>query len=200
MTLDEESLPAMPIDLLRQWFEEARSNENALPEAMALATVSPDAKPSNRFVLLKDIDERGVVFFTNYDSRKGRELAANPHAAAAVFWHEPRRQVRIEGTVERLTARESDAYFRTRDWLSRIGALVSPQSRVIEGRAGLDREVAEMQAHLEGRQVPRPDFWGGYRLVPEAVEFWSSRDHRLHDRIRYRVGDQGGWLIERLAP
>jgi pyridoxamine 5'-phosphate oxidase len=167
---------------------------------MMLATAAPDGAPSARMVLLKGVEERGFVFYTNYESRKGRELAANPRAALVFHWPQtPRRQVSVGGSVERLSARESDEYFSTRPFGSRIGAWASRQSEVIAGREGLERSFAELEAeHAEG-EVPRPPWWGGYVLRPDMVEFWQNRPNRLHDRLRYRRSD-GEWVLERLSP
>ena len=198
MSMDLDGLPPNPIDLFSRWYDHAKGSGD-LPDAMALATSTRDGRPSNRFVLLKGADDRGFVFFSNYGSRKGGELAKNPRAAAAIFWQDPRRQVRIEGVVERLTAEESDAYFKTRDRLSQIGAVVSPQSCVLSDRAELDDAVDRLRREREGEDISRPAHWGGYRIVPEAVEFWIGRESRLHDRFRYRR-DGEGWLVERLAP
>lgn len=197
-SIDLDDLPSDPITLFKSWFAEAKSS-NELVEAMALATSSVEARPSNRFVLLKQADDRGFVFFTNYESRKAIELETTGRAAAALFWPNPRRQVRIEGFVERLTESESDAYFRTRDRLSQIGAAVSPQSRVVRDRLGLDLAVQAMDEEMAGRPIRRPGHWGGYRLIPDTVEFWTGRDNRLHDRFRYRLAS-GHWTTERLAP
>lgn len=167
---------------------------------MALATASTDAHPSVRFVLLKAVDEQGFVFFTNYHSRKAGDLDSNPHVSSAIFWPNPPRQVRIEGTIERLAAEESDAYFRTRDRPSQIGAVASPQSCVIADREELEHMVAETAGRYAGQNIPRPGHWGGYRIEPNVMEFWAGRPNRLHDRIRYRLEVDGGWTIVRLAP
>ena len=192
--LDERELDADPVAELRAWLEEARAAGIELPEAMTLATATADGAPSARMVLLKDADERGLSFFTNYESRKGVELAENPRAALVVYWHALGRQVRVEGSVERLPAAESDAYFESRPPGSRRSAAVSPQSAVIASREELARAAAAL-----GDDVPRPPGWGGYLLVPSLWEFWQHRVDRLHDRFRYRPGE-GGWVVERLAP
>jgi pyridoxamine 5'-phosphate oxidase len=192
--LDERALDADPVAELRAWLEEARAAGIGLPEAMTLATATADGAPSARMVLLKDADERGLSFFTSYESRKGVELAENPRAALVVYWHALGRQVRVEGSVERLPAAESDAYFESRPPGSRRSAAVSPQSAVIASREELARAAAAL-----GDDVPRPPGWGGYLLVPSLWEFWQHRVDRLHDRFRYRPGE-GGWVVERLAP
>jgi pyridoxamine 5'-phosphate oxidase len=181
------------------WFAEADAADLIEPNAMTLATADAGGRPSARMVLLKGFDERGFVFYTNYGSRKADELAGNP-AVALVFWWPPlQRQVRIEGTVERVLREESEAYFRTRALGSRLGAWASAQSRVIAGRAELEQRLQELTERYRDREVPLPPFWGGYRVHPEVIEFWQNRPNRLHDRLRYRrVPD--GWTIERLSP
>jgi pyridoxamine 5'-phosphate oxidase len=192
--LDRRDLDADPIAQLQAWLAQARAAGIELPEAMTLATATREGAPSARMVLLKDAGRRGLSFFTNYESRKGMEMAENPRAALLVYWHVLGRQVRVEGGVERLPAAESDAYFESRAPGSRRSAAVSPQSRVIGSREELHRAAAEL-----GDDVPRPPGWGGYLLVPSLWEFWQHRLDRLHDRFRYRPGDDG-WIVERLAP
>ena len=189
-----------PLHLLHEWYERAVVTGVAEPEAMALATSTPDGAPSVRFVLLKGIDERGVSFFTNYDSRKGRELAANPRAALAVLWKPLDRQVRLEGPVERLSAEESDAYFGSRGRGSRLGAWASKQGTPIPDRATLDAAFAEAAERYPGEEVPRPGYWGGYRLVPDAIELWQGRANRLLDREHFLLEPDGTWRSERLSP
>ncbi|MCL3838590.1 pyridoxamine 5'-phosphate oxidase [Aeromicrobium duanguangcaii] len=195
--LADEDAGDDPIALAQMWLAEVVAAGVHEPNAMAVATATADAAPSVRIVLLKGLDEHGAVFFTNYESRKGRELAENPRAAAALLWHPLQRQVRIEGPVERLDPTESDAYFLARPEGARISAASSPQSQVVTGRDELERRWAEAEA--AGAAERRPDGWGGYRIVPEVIEFWHGRENRLHDRIRFtRSGD--GWERDRLAP
>jgi pyridoxamine 5'-phosphate oxidase len=189
-----------PLQQLAHWYEHAVAAGLPEPEAMALATATPDGAPSVRFVLLKGIDERGVEFYTNYESRKGRELAENPRAAIAIWWQALQRQIRMEGPVEPLPASDSDAYFATRARASRIGAWASLQGRAIPDRDWLDARVAEAEARFGDDDVPRPPYWGGYRLVPDAVEFWQGRPSRLHDRTHYLRTADGGWRTELLSP
>jgi pyridoxamine 5'-phosphate oxidase len=189
-----------PLELVRAWYEEAVAAGIPEPNAMALATTTPDGRPSVRFVLLKGIDERGIEFFTNYESRKGGELAANPHAAAAMFWQPLQRQVRLEGPVEMLPAEESDEYYAGRARGSKIGAWASPQSRPIPDREWLDARVEATEARFAGGDVPRPPHWGGYRLVPDAIELWQGMPSRLHDRALWRRQQDGSWRSERLSP
>jgi pyridoxamine 5'-phosphate oxidase len=191
--LRREDLDPNPVFQLRRWLDEARAADTELPEAMALATATRDGAPSARMVLLRDLDD-GLCFFTNYESRKGLELAENPRAALVLYWHPLGRQVRVEGAVKRLPAAESDEYFESRPPGSRGSAAVSPQSRVIGTREELEQASAAL-----GDDVRRPESWGGYRLVPKLWEFWQHRVDRLHDRFRYRPG-VGGWIVERLAP
>jgi pyridoxamine 5'-phosphate oxidase len=189
-----------PLALVREWYEDAVAAGLAEPTAMALATVAADGAPSVRFVLHKGIDDDGVRFFTNYESRKGRELAGDPRAAIAIHWQPLNRQVRMEGVTERLPAAASDAYYASRERGSRIGAWASPQSREIPSREWLEERVAEADARYPGEDVPRPPYWGGYLLRPTAVELWQGRPNRLHDRRRFVRGDDGAWSEARLAP
>jgi len=197
--LDPAAFPPEPWTQFDAWLADARACGQEEPEACALATVGADGAPSLRMVLLRGHDARGFVFYTNYESRKGRELAADPRAALTFYWRDVDRQVRIEGRVERVSAAESDAYFASRARESRLGAVASPQSRVIEDRAALESRYRAAAEGLEGREVARPAFWGGYRLIPAEIEFWQSGPHRLHDRLRYRR-DGTAWRLERLAP
>lgn len=196
--LERADLDPDPVRQLNRWLEEAREAGIELAEAAALATATGDGAPSARMVLLKDATDAGLTFYSGYGSRKGRELAENPRAALLLYWHEPGRQVRAEGAVERLSREESDAYFHSRPLGSRLSAAVSPQSEVIESRQELERAAAEL-ARASGEDVARPASWGGYRLRPELWEFWQHRADRLHDRFRYRPAD-AGWIVERLAP
>ncbi|MCJ8170110.1 pyridoxamine 5'-phosphate oxidase [Atopomonas sediminilitoris] len=199
--LSEQQAPQEPLTLFRQWLAEAVEIEQPPVEAnaMQLATCDVDGQPHSRVLLLKGLDEHGFVFFGNYESAKGQQLALNPKAAMTFFWPAMERQVRITGLVERISASESDAYYNVRPLGSRIGAWASPQSHVISGREELDQRLAEAQARWQEQTPTRPEFWGGYRLVPQAIEFWQGRASRLHDRLRYRqVGEV--WLRERLAP
>ena len=196
--LVEGDLDPDPLTQLGRWLAEARAAGVELPEAMSLATATRDGAPSVRMVLLKDADDGGLTFYSGYGSRKGRELADNPRAALVLYWHALGRQVRAEGRVERLPAEQSDAYFRSRPLGSRLSAAVSPQSEVVTGREQLERAAAQLERRA-GDDVPRPESWGGYRLVPEEWEFWQHRADRLHDRFRYRPGPEG-WIRERLAP
>ena len=195
----ESELDPDPLAQFRTWFDEAAITEGDDVNGMSLATVDAGGAPSARIVLLKGVDH-GFLFYTNYESRKGRELAANPRAALVFWWRSLDRQVRIEGRVERIDAATCDAYFAGRPRGSRIGAVASPQSSVIESREALEERVARVIAEIgESEEIARPESWGGYRLVPEAIEFWQGRPDRVHDRLRYRRADDG-WLIERLAP
>ena len=202
-SLDEADVAENPFQQFDQWFKEASAAElpepNAMTLATAVATTHGFARPSARIVLIKDFDERGFVFFTNYDSRKGQELAANPLASLLFHWVELERQVRIEGRVEKISAEESDAYFASRPLLSRVGAWASPQSRPIRDRPWLEAQFAAIAEKFK-EDVPRPPHWGGYRVVPEVIEFWQGRRSRLHDRMLYTKQAGGAWKIQRLAP
>jgi pyridoxamine 5'-phosphate oxidase len=202
-TLDESQVDADPLRQSAAWFAAAATAKLPEPNAMTLATVDADLRPSARIVLLKEFDPRGFVFYTNYASRKGDALARNPRAALLFHWVELERQVRIEGATRKVAGAESDAYFAERPRASRLGAWASPQSRPIGGRAEIEARFARVERKYEaaGANIPRPRHWGGYRLVPEAIEFWQGRPSRLHDRIRYRrESPDGAWIIERLAP
>ena len=198
--LDEKTVDRDPLKLFQRWLDEAMASGIRLPEAMTLATATPAGKPSARLVLLKGADERGFVFYTNYKSMKARELDSNPQAALVFYWPQLERQLRVEGKVERTSDDESDAYFKTRPRESQIGALASPQSEVIASRESLQQRADELEKLYEGREVERPAHWGGYRLLPERIEFWKGRPGRLHDRILYERQADGSWIISRLAP
>jgi pyridoxamine 5'-phosphate oxidase len=198
--LCERDLDADPIAQFRLWLEDARAAGIALPEAMALATASAEGRPTVRHVLLRGLDDRGFVFFTNHESRKGRQLAENPRAALAFLWKELERQVCVTGVVERTGRDESEAYFRTRPREARLAAWTSRQSEVAGSREELEARYRQMQERFPGEDVPLPPHWGGFRLTPETVEFWKGREHRLHDRLRYVRRPEGGWSIERLYP
>ncbi|HEX6457854.1 MAG TPA: pyridoxamine 5'-phosphate oxidase [Thermoleophilaceae bacterium] len=197
--LREEEVDADPVRQFAAWFREAGDAGVDAPEAMAVATATPDAEPSVRMVLMKHYDERGFVFYTNYESRKGEELLANPRAALLFHWGMLGRQVRIEGSAERLGAEESAAYIRSRPRGSQLSALASPQSQPVESRAELERLVAELEALNEDGELPLPEHWGGIRVRPERYEFWQHRNDRLHDRLVYTPSGSG-WAIGRLAP
>ena len=197
--LDEKDASHDPIVEFSRWFAQAQEAEVSEPNAMTLATATPTGAPSARLVLLKGFDERGFVFFTDYRSRKGQELEENPQAALVFYWEELERQVRITGVVERTTAEESEAYFRSRPLGSRLGAWVSHQSLVIPSRAQLEQRLKEVEARFPDGNVPLPPHWGGYRVRPEVIEFWQGRESRLHDRLRYTRA-AGRWRIERLSP
>ncbi|MEY3978838.1 MAG: hypothetical protein RLZZ375_267 [Pseudomonadota bacterium] len=198
-TLSENEVDSDPLKQFARWFQQALETEVPEPNAMGLATVDSHGRPSLRIVLLKDFDARGFTFYTNYESRKGEQLLLNPHAALSFHWHDLERQIRIEGTVERVAAEESDAYFGIRPLKSRIGAIASAQSRPIDSREQLEQQFNQAETQF-GQQPPRPAHWGGYRLAPNWIEFWQGRRSRLHDRIAYQRNNDGSWLRQRLQP
>lgn len=198
--LDEKSIDPDPFKQFQKWFDDAIADGLKLPEAMTLATATSEGKPSARLVLLKQVDARGFVFYTNYRSRKANEMDTNPNAALVFYWPQHDRQVRVEGTVARTSAEESDAYFQTRPRDSQIGAMVSPQSDVIKSRDVLEQRTIELEDSFRDSVIKRPLNWGGYRLTPQRIEFWKARPSRLHDRLVYQLQPNGTWTISRLAP
>ena len=198
--IQERELDGNPLREFEKWFDKARASGEALPEAMALATASPAGIPSVRMVLFKGIYEGGFELFTNFQSRKSQEIEANPRAAIVFWWPRLQLQVRCEGRVEKVEAARADEYFRTRPRGSQIGAWVSHQSQVIPDRAYLQRRAQAFEKTYSGLQVPRPPFWGGFRLIPDTMEFWHGQANRLHDRFRYRQSGTQGWVLERLSP
>lgn len=198
--LTEANAPPEPTALFRAWIAAAVEAELPEPNAMTLATATAEGRPAARVVLLRNFDVRGFCFFTNYMSRKGHELAASPYAALVFLWVPLHRQVRVEGRVEQLPAAESDAYFASRPLGAQLGAWASVQSQVLASRAELEAELAAAEARFAGQTPPRPPHWGGYRVIPDVIEFWQGREYRLHDRLRYTLAADGSWLRERLAP
>jgi pyridoxamine 5'-phosphate oxidase len=196
--LESEADPN-PIAQFQSWFAAAVAAQLPEPNAMTIATATPDGIPSARIVLLKDVDDRGFVFFTNYNSHKGQELTHNPQAAIVFLWAELERQVRIQGRVEKIAPAESDEYFYSRPPGSRLGAWASNQSEVVADRGVLDQQLADLEAKYANQEIPRPEHWGGFRVMPTMIEFWQGRSSRLHDRLRYRSID-GAWVIDRLSP
>jgi pyridoxamine 5'-phosphate oxidase len=197
--LDEASAPPNPFQLFESWFTGVLESGTEDPTAVVLATADKEGKPSARMVLLKDLDKRGFIFYSHYQSRKGRELEENPNASLLFFWKELQRQVRVEGRVERLTSEESDRYFLQRPYENRVSAAISPQSRVIPGRPWLEHQVEQCKStHADGN-IPRPAEWGGYLLIPSQFEFWQGRKDRLHDRLLFTLS-ANAWLLQRLAP
>ena len=199
-TLSEKDTKGDPINQFEQWFNEALAAKLHEPNAMTLATATTSGKPSARIVLLKGFNQSGFIFYTNYLSRKGKEITKNPQGAITFFWGELERQVRIEGTIEKLSKEDSERYFHSRPKGSQIGAVVSPQSQEIDSRDGLEKKWNELEAEYTDKEVPKPSFWGGYILNPQLVEFWQGRSSRLHDRILYKKIDKKTWKKVRLAP
>ena len=199
-SLARDSIDTDPFRQFEHWFQEALKAEVLEPNAMTLATVDAQGHPSARIVLLKSVDPAGFVFFTNYQSSKGQQLAANPQAALVFFWKELERQVRIEGRVEKISRAESERYFQSRPRGSQIGAAASNQSQVVANRTVLETRFQDLEARYAEQDIPTPAHWGGYRLTPSLLEFWQGRRNRLHDRLRYRLLDSGDWSIERLEP
>jgi pyridoxamine 5'-phosphate oxidase len=198
--LRESDLDPSPIAQLEKWLNEAIAAEHPEPTAMMLATASPEGEPAARVVLLKGLGAGGLVFFTNYESDKGRQLADNPRASAVFFWVLLERQARVSGTVSRVAREETEAYFRSRPRESQLGTWASAQSSVLEGREALETRLAEVRARFGDGEVTCPPMWGGYRLVPDRLEFWQGRPSRLHDRLRYTRKGEASWLVERLSP
>lgn len=198
-TLDENDAIPNPIEMFERWFNEAVESEVLEPNAMNLATATPDGRPSSRIVLLKQIKPAGFIFFTNYDSKKAQQIAANKYCALDFVWNELERQVRIEGTVEKISSEESDSYFEVRPTKSKLGAWASPQSQVIPNREYLEKLVIDFESKFANKIITRPDNWGGYIVKPFLIEFWQGRKSRLHDRIQYTLTNKE-WKIERLAP
>ncbi len=198
---DEQNCETNPIVQFEKWFKEAQAVDNKEPNAMTLATSTADGRPSARIVLLKEVSDAGFVFYTNYTSRKAQDLETNPQCALTFYWSDLERQVRVEGQARHVTQAESEAYFRTRPKGSQLGAWASHQSKVVASRDVLDAKLSELESKYAGQEdIPLPEFWGGYRVVPDRVEFWQGRPNRMHDRIRYRRKGETEWVIDRLSP
>ena len=198
--MTEHNCETNPIVQFERWMKDAQAADLKEPNAMTLSTASPEGRPSGRVVLLKEVSDIGFVFYTNYTSRKSQELETNPYASLTFYWGELERQVRVEGRVQRVSREESEAYFRTRPRGSRLGAWASHQSTVLPGRAPLESRLRELEREYAETEIPAPEFWGGYCVWPEEIEFWQGRPNRLHDRLRYRRKGEYAWLIERLSP
>lgn len=198
--LSETQAHSNPFEQFKLWFDQAVAAQLPEPNAMTIATATLDGKPSARMVLLKDCDERGFVFYTNYQSNKGQQLIENPWGAIVFWWAQLERQVRIEGRVEKVSDAESDEYFNSRPIGSQLGAWASNQSQVVESREVLERQLEQLKEEYENKDVPRPSHWGGFRVIPDEIEFWQGRPNRLHDRLLYRRGENGSWIIQRLSP
>ncbi|SRR5665213_34041 len=196
----EKKAPRNPFKLFQHWFKEALKSKVFDANAFALATMSPRGTPSNRIVLLKGLDHRGFIFFTNYRSQKGQEISHKAVASLLFFWPELIRQVRIDGKVEKISSKESDVYFKTRPRGSQIGAWASDQSKIVPNREFLENREKELEAQYQEKTIPRPPYWGGYRVIPKSIEFWQGRPNRLHDRLRYARQSKGVWLMQRLSP
>jgi pyridoxamine 5'-phosphate oxidase len=199
VSVEESAFGDDPLEVFAAWYGDALASGAAMPDAVALATATLTGRPSARTVLYKGVSDGALVFFSNYESRKARELEDNPRASMLFYWSALTRQIRVEGRVERLSASDSDAYFATRARESQLGAWASPQSRPIDSRVELDTRYAELEREYAGREIGRPAFWGGYKLIPDAIEFWVGREHRLHDRYAY-TREASGWTLQRLAP
>lgn len=200
LSLSRKELPNNPLEIVSAWIDQAIETKVNEPTAVIVGTATPEGRPSMRTVLLKEVVDGRFVFYTNYDSRKGKQIAANPHVALTFLWHELERQIHVEGTIERLPAAESDAYFAMRPYKSRVGARISPQSQPIPSREYIMMRFAAESLRFVGREVPRPEHWGGFAVTPSRIEFWQGRDSRLHDRFLYELQADGSWSLERLAP
>ena len=200
LSLSRKELPDNPLEIVSAWIDQAIETKVNEPTAVIVGTATPEGRPSMRTVLLKEVVDGRFVFYTNYDSRKGKQIAANPHVALTFLWHELERQIHVEGTIERLPAAESDAYFAMRPYKSRVGARISPQSQPIPSREYIMMRFAAESLRFVGREVPRPEHWGGCAVTPPRIELWQGRDSRLHDRFLYELQADGSWSLERLAP